>query len=143
MQNKLNLLGKIQAQEHDLVGCWKLNRGRGGIESMILCIRFLDRETELKLSTPGRQKLISDINILCPSLLIQPGNLKKLIEAGIFKSKIAPWGECNTSAWRQVYLTVYANFEADPVAALSFVHKAESNLAPNSLWSTKTHKIFR
>src|ERR1700733_9928325 len=120
MQNKGKLLGKILAQEHDLAGCRQLNRGRGGIEAMILCIKFLDRESELKLFTPGRKKLISDINILCPTLLTQPGSLKKLIEAKVFNSRDNLWGQCNTSAWRQVYLTVYANFEADPVAALAF-----------------------
>jgi hypothetical protein len=142
MQNKTKLVGKIQAQEHDLAGCRQLNRGHGGIDSVILCIKFLKREEELNLFTPGRKKLISDINILCPSLLTQPGSLKKLIEAHIFNSKVDMWNQCNTSAWRQVYLTVYANFEADPVAALAFVHKAEANLAPNTFWSEKTHKIF-
>ncbi len=142
MQNKTKLVEKIQAQEHDLAGCRQLNRGHGGIDSMILCIKFLKRESELGLFTAGRKKLITDINILCPTLLTQSGSLRKLIEANIFSPQAGVWGQCNTSAWRQVYLTVYANFEADPVAALAFVHKADANLAPNTFWSTKTHKIF-
>jgi len=146
MQNKLDLIKKVRAQERDLAGCRSLNRGYGGMDSMILCMRFLDRENELKLYTPGRKKLISDINILCPTLLAYPESLKNLLEAKVFVGKppevLAQWRQCSDFAWRQVYLTVYANFDADPVGSLALVHKAQSNLTPNSFWSDKAMKVF-
>jgi hypothetical protein len=143
MQNKVKLIKDLRNQEKDLEGCRSLHEGRGGVRAMIACIRFIDREETLGFKSPGTKGLIKDINILCRQLVTIPGNTEKMIVSGTFNNIYRKrWSSCEDLAWQQVYLTAYANFNADPVGTLAFVRSAEINLKGNSPWIDKTLRIL-
>ena len=142
MKNKISLKDKLLKQEQDLKGCKMMEEGHGGLESLIKCVSFLNRENDIKLFTPGRGKVISDINILCGKILPQGGSVSKVIENKGFFDHVL-WGPCIDTVWQQVYLTVYANFDADPLGALALFRKASTNLNRQSSWYKKTLDLIK
>ncbi len=143
MVNGFQLLKKIQKQEADLAGCRELHHGRGGITAVIKCMDFINREEELGLFTRHRLNLVGDISILCGSILSSSNEIDKLIVAGsLRRGRASLWQKCNDLAWRQVYLTTYANFDARPIETLAFFRRAELGLRPESPWAQKTKRLL-
>jgi hypothetical protein len=140
MQKKPSLARDILRQESDLKGCRQIHRGKGDTESLLECVRFINREEALGLQSPKRSSLISDINILCGRYVSQADNLPKILEFKIFNQK--NWVKCTEYTWEQVYLTVYANFDANPSASLGLLHQAQESLGTRSHWATKTLSLF-
>jgi hypothetical protein len=147
MQKSASLAKLILKQELDLDGCRKMHRGTGGVEGLLECVRFINRENELKLKSPGRSTLISDINLLCGRYVSQQDKLLKILEGKIFNQK--NWIKCSEFTWQQVYLTVYANFDADPTGSLGILRLAQASLGNDrngpdfvfplsSIWISKT-----
>src|SRR3954467_14618811 len=60
LKKQSRLVKFIQSQSEDLEGCKKLHSGVGNVASLIECMRFINREFELKLYSNGRQDLIND-----------------------------------------------------------------------------------
>ncbi len=131
------MAAKISSQDKDLAGCRATRSGTGQIQSVIQCMKFIDREEEIAIYSPGRKQMIGDLNILCQKLVKDVDSLERIIKSMVLKGGKAKWQPCRQAAWQQVYLTAYANFEAHPMRTLSFVRKAQVSLQTNSIWATK------
>ena len=140
MQKKLGLAKKILEQEKDLSGCRQIHAGFGNLLSLLDCVHFINREDELKLKSSKRTSLLSDINVLCGKFASRPESLTKILGSKIFMAK--HWVKCREFTWRQVYLTVYANFDADPVGSLGLLRKAQEALGSRSPWAIKALSLF-
>jgi hypothetical protein len=134
---------KIRAQAFDLEGCRSLHRGTGGASALVRCVRFIERERELPLTSPGIRALTEDINSLCRGLIGQEGVLRMIIKSSAFKGASSIWAPCLEASWEQVYLAAYAGFESDPVRVLALVRQAQSVLPSESVWKRKTLGLLR
>jgi hypothetical protein len=140
MQKKASLAKKIMEQEKDLSGCRDLRRGSSDLESLLSCASFINRENDLGMKSPKRFSLIADINILCARYVSKPNKLVRIIESKVFGSRT--WAKCAEFTWQQVYLTVYANFDAAPASSLGLLRQAQASLGPYSFWAKKTQALF-
>jgi len=136
---------KVLMQDRDLSGCRALHHGAGGGQAALSCLAFLNREDDLGLTSPSSRVLVSDLNILCKKLAGDPQVLEKLISNGAFglsQRQYRKWEPCIEETWRQVYLTAYANFDADPVAVLSLFRQAREALPPKKQWIRKINRLM-
>ncbi|MDZ4677383.1 MAG: hypothetical protein SGI74_07715 [Oligoflexia bacterium] len=133
----------VEQQEQDLVGCRALRKGRGSTDSLIKCMRFLKRETDLAIHSPGHKELKEDLLILCSKLSKSQITSEKFIQSKILKQLGKDWNSCTHSLWQQIYLTAYANFEADPVFVVAMIRLAESGLPVDNYWGLKIQRLLR
>lgn len=132
----------ISKQAEDLAGCKAIHEGSGRVQSFIKCVRFLNREHDLKLYSPQRSTLVGDLNLICHQFAGKKDFIEKVLkEEDLFKPR-KEWVSCHSEIWQQVYLTAYANFLADPVGTLALSRKAERNLGPDQHWSVKIKQFM-
>ena len=141
--HKDQFLAEFRGQERDLAGCREIHHGNGGLSAVLECMAFLNREKKLGLAHEGAQALVRDINILCRQLADQPQSLKKLLNHRYWGRGERDWGPCIEESWRQVYLTAYANFDADPVSVMALVRRAQEVLPPETSWASKVRALLR
>lgn len=133
---------EVQKQERDLPSCKALHRGAGNISTTLQCMSFLNREKNLGLESSSSKNLVSDINILCSKLTEEAGATEKLVKSSVFKAGDIRWTPCLNQVWQQVYLTAYANFDADPVGTLALIRRAEKTLPPEKPWTNKVQTLI-
>jgi hypothetical protein len=134
---------QMQSQADDLAGCRALHHGAGGISAVIQCMSFMNREMLMGIQLPSSNGIVRDINILCEKLAQEPVSLKSLVGAQVFKLKTQIWKPCLRTAWKQLYLTAYANFDANPVGTLALVRRAEKTLPPQEPWHQRVNDLLR
>jgi hypothetical protein len=136
------LASLIQEQEQDLPGCHAIRKGLGGTDSLIKCMRFFKRESEISLHSPGQKELKDDLILLCTKLSKNKTSTEKFIQSRILKQLDHSWNSCVGSLWQQIYLTAYAKFESDPVYTVSLVRRAEGGLPADNYWALKIQRLL-
>jgi hypothetical protein len=123
-------------------GCQKVHEGMGRADSLLNCIKFLKLEKAIKIPSPKRNQVVQDMNLVCVAMAENKDFIKTVLQQGIVLKDEKEWKPCQSAVWKQIYLSTYAKFQADPVGTLSLVRTAESKLGVNQPWTSKTRRLF-
>lgn len=135
------LAESTRLQSKDLFGCKFLHEGIGQESSLQSCLSFLIRENEMKIKSPKRRELVTDMNFICEKFAERKGFVNRILNSNI-KMKNAEWAPCSNALWKQIFLTIYAKFQINPVSALSVLRQAEMKLSPSPLWHKKIKEVL-
>jgi hypothetical protein len=143
LSNKPIQAAMILKQQSDLAGCGAFKKGRGRMGSMVKCMAFISREKDLGFKMESSDAVTVDLGRACRVFALNRDNAFKLLESRVLAKAQPGWRVCAEKVWEQVYLTAAANFEADPVATLAFVRKAQAGLPLNSTWARRTEALLQ
>jgi hypothetical protein len=140
-EGRLKAADEIAEQETDLQGCREISHGRAALNALISCMKFFDREQQLKIISPGRKQLVDDLNLICIKNTHDQNSLRKLVNSRAL-SESRFWSSCSNAAWEQIFLTAYANFDADLAGVLALVRLADRRLPGNKRFQGKIRRLL-
>ncbi len=133
----------VRLQSQDLYGCMYLHEGHGQESSFESCLRFLIREKKMQISSPQRHQTLSDMNLICQRFSEKKAFIERMLRPDAPNLKSNEWKTCAQAIWKQIFLTVHANFRASPVASIASVRRAEVKLLPDVNWQQKINGVMR
>lgn len=146
-RNKVNLSKLILDSRNNLAGCKAIAEGGGGWPALLMCMKFIINESKLQISSKGSKKIAADLDFTCTQMAKTPTfSIEQVLKnkniSGVFGENQF-WSGCRRALWKQIFLTAYANYEAEPIKSVALVRRAEQYIALDGDWSQKALRLQR
>jgi hypothetical protein len=140
LKQRTNDVIKIKRQEKNLDGCKEIYLSSSHTASFIKCLDFLIFEEKIGLKMSNPKELYSDLNTFCVKKSADQNFMEKLFAEKI-NLKNRKWSDCSAALWKQIYLTAYANIQAQPLKTKILIRNGDAYVGQDKVWRVKVNGL--